>query len=212
MLTVMPSSIRPFPAASALMLALALAGCAATPASQSDGSAPARPRRSAPVAPAPTLGGAVIDPSLPIADNIAKAPNLTTLVGALQAAGLDQTLRQAGPYTLLAPTNDAFGRLAPGTIDALLKPENRPSLAKVLDYLILAGRIDTATLRQQIGAGGGSTQIRTLEGDALTVTLTGAVITLTDVNNNRSYIQTGDVPQQNGLVQVVNGVLIPDLG
>ena len=147
-----------------------------------------------------------------IAANVAKAPNLTTLVKALQAAGLSDTLAGPGPFTLLAPTNDAFGRLQPGTVDTLLKPENKPSLAKLLRYHIVAGRITTKELRARIAAGGGSTTLTSLQGDPLTVTLTSDVLTLNDVNGNRSYIQTGDVPQSNGLIQVVNGVLIPDLG
>jgi uncharacterized surface protein with fasciclin (FAS1) repeats len=147
-----------------------------------------------------------------IAVNVARAPNLTTFVSTMRAAGLDRTLAGAGPYTLFAPTNAAFGRLAPGTVDALLKPENKASLARLLDYLVVAGRVTTADLRDRIQAGGGSATLATIKGDPLTVTLTGAVLTLTDVHGNKSYIEAGDVPQANGLIQVVNGVLIPDLG
>jgi uncharacterized surface protein with fasciclin (FAS1) repeats len=185
--------------------ALALAGCAS-----SRGSRPAQASQ-APSGPAPTIGGAVLDPAATIAANVVKAPNLTTFVRMMQAAGLDQTLARAGPYTLFAPTNDAFGRLAPGTVDTLLKPENKPSLVKLLEYLLVSGRVTTADLRDRVQAGGGTAKLTTVEGDPLTVTLTGDVLTLTDVNGNRSYIQTGDVPQANGLIHVVNGVLIPDL-
>jgi uncharacterized surface protein with fasciclin (FAS1) repeats len=192
--------------------ALALAGCAS---SRDDAGAPATASGAAhrgKVAPAPTIGGAVLDPTGTIAANTARAPNLTTFVKLMQAAGLEATLADAGPYTLFAPTNDAFGRLAPGTADTLLKPENKASLVKLLDYVLVKGRVTTADLRARITAGGGTTTLATVEGDPLTVTLTGAVLTLTDVNGNKSYIQTGDVSQANGLIQVVNGVLIPNLG
>ena len=186
--------------------ALAFAGCSASRGERPAAAAPA------PSGPAPTIGGAVLDPAATIAANVVKAPNLTTFVRTMQASGLDQTLAAAGPYTLFAPTNDAFGRLAPGTVDTLLKPENKPSLVKLLDYLLVSGRVTTADLRDRIRAGGGAAKLTTVEGDPLTVTLTGDVLTLTDVNGNHSYIQTGDVPQGNGVIHVVNGVLIPDLG
>jgi uncharacterized surface protein with fasciclin (FAS1) repeats len=187
-----------------LLFAAALAGCAS---SHQQARAPA-----ATPAPIPTIGGVAIDPAATIAANVARAPVLATFVKAVRAAELDQTLADPGPITLFAPTNDAFGRLAPGTVDALLKPENKPSLVKLLDYWIVGGRVTTADLRDRIQAGGGSATLATTEGDPLTVTLTGAVLTLTDVNGNRSYIQAGDVSQANGLIHVVNGVLIPDLG
>lgn len=190
---------------------LALAGCASTREEAGAPGSPATAHRSKP-APAPTIGGAVLDPADTIAANAAKAPNLTTFVKAMRAAGLDATLAGAGPFTLFAPTNDAFGRLAPGTVDTLLKPENKPSLVRLLDYVLVEGRVTTADLRARIAAGGGTATLATIEGDPLTVTLTGEVLTLTDVNGNKSYIQTGDVPQANGLIQVVNGVLIPNLG
>lgn len=193
-------------------IALALAGCASTrekAEAPSTGPVPAHHGKSAPM---PTIGGAVLDPAETIAANTAKAPNLTTFVKLMGKAGLDTTLASAGPYTLFAPTNDAFGRLAPGTVDTLLKPENKPSLIKLLDYVLVEGRVTTTDLRARIAAAGGTTTLATIEGDPLTVTLTGNVLTLTDVNGNTSYIQTGDVPQANGLIQVVNGVLIPNLG
>lgn len=193
-------------------IALALAGCAST---REKGEAPATgpvPAHRDKSAPMPTIGGAVLDPAETIAANAARAPNLTTLVKLMGAAGLDATLASAGSYTLFAPTNDAFGRLAPGTVDTLLEPENKPSLIKVLDYVLVEGRVTTADLHARITAGGGAATLATVEGDPLIVTLTGDVLTLTDVNGNKSYIQTGDVPQANGLIHVVNGVLIPNLG
>jgi len=196
----------------ALAAALALAGCASNKvASGSETAPPAKPAHHKNAAPAQTIGGAVIDADATIAANIAKAPNLTTLVKALDAAGLTETLAGPGPYTVFAPTNAAFGRLAPGTVETLLKPENKASLVKLLDYDIVAGRITAAELRDRIAAGGGTATLTTIEGDPLTVTLTQNILTLTDVNGNKSYVQTGDITQSNGIAHVVNGVLIPHL-
>ena len=200
----------------ALAAALVLAGCATTHkmAGTSDTEAPAaRPaRHKAAETAAQAIGGAVIDPQATIAANLAKAPNLTTLVKAIQAAGLDDSLAGAGPLTVFAPTNEAFGRLAPGTVDTLLKPENKGSLVKLLDYHVVSGRITTRELRRRIAAGGGTATLTSMEGDPLTVTLTQNIITLTDGHGNKSYVQTGDIAQSNGIIQVVNGVLIPNLG
>jgi uncharacterized surface protein with fasciclin (FAS1) repeats len=197
-----------------LIAALALAGCASHKMESGSGAetaaaAPSRPHHATP--PEPSVGGAVMDPDATIVANAAKAPNLTTLVQAIKAAGLADTLSGPGPFTVFAPTNAAFGRLAPGTVETLLKPENKASLVKLLDYHVVSGTISAADLRAQIAAGGGTAKLTTIEGDPLTATLTQNVITLTDVNGNKSYIQTGDVRQSNGIVHVVNGVLIPNL-
>lgn len=159
----------------------------------------------------PMVGGAAMSADKTIVQNAANAPNLTTLVTAIKAAGLDTTLSGPGPFTVFAPTNAAFGRLAPGTVDTLLKPENKSSLVKVLTYHVVPGRISAADLRSRIETGGGSMTLTTVEGDPLTVTLTSNIITLTDVNGNKSYVETGDVRQSNGVVHVVNGVVIPKL-
>jgi uncharacterized surface protein with fasciclin (FAS1) repeats len=196
----------------ALAAALALAGCASNKvASGSETTPSAKPAHHKAAAPAQTIGGAVVDSQATIAANIAKAPNLTALVKAVGAAGLTETLAGPGPYTVFAPTNAAFGRLAPGTVETLLKPENKASLVKLLDYSIVAGRITAADLRHRIAAGNGTTTLTSIEGDPLTVTLTQNIITLTDVNGNKSYVQADDITQSNGIVHVVNGVLIPNL-
>lgn len=160
----------------------------------------------------PAVGGAPMMASKTIVENASAAPNLSTLVGAVQAAGLVQTLSGPGPFTVFAPTNDAFGRLAPGTVDTLLKPENKATLVKVLTYHVVPGTITSAQLKQQIAAGGGTARLTTVEGEPLTATLVSNVIQLTDVNSNKSYIETADVRQSNGMVHVVNGVVIPKLG
>jgi uncharacterized surface protein with fasciclin (FAS1) repeats len=146
-----------------------------------------------------------------IVENASAAPNLTTLVKAVQAADLVSTLSGPGPFTVFAPTNEAFDRLAPGTVDTLLKPENKPSLIKVLTYHVVPGAITAREIRARIQAGGGSAALTTVEGDTLTASLTAGIITLTDVNGNKSYVQTSDVIQSNGVVHVVNGILIPKL-
>ncbi len=159
----------------------------------------------------PTVGGVPMMATRTIVDNASAAPNLSTLVAAVKAADLVGTLSGPGPFTVFAPTNDAFGRLAPGMVDTLLKPENKASLTKVLTYHVVPSVITADDLRQRIAAGGGTATLTTVEGDPITATLVGAVITLTDVNGNKSYVETADVRQSNGVVHVVNGVIVPKL-
>jgi len=160
----------------------------------------------------PTVGGVPMMATRTIIDNASAAPNLSFLVTAVKAADLVPTLSGSGPFTVFAPTNDAFGRLAPGMVDTLLKPENKSSLTKVLTYHVVPGAITADDLRQRIAAGGGNTTLITVEGDPIVASLVGAVITLTDVNGNKSYVETADVRQSNGVVHVVNGVIVPKLG
>ncbi|MGU3390224.1 fasciclin domain-containing protein [Sphingomonas sp. M1A8_2b] len=159
----------------------------------------------------PTVGGVPMMATQTIVDNASAAPNLSTLVAAVKAAGLVPTLSGPGPFTVFAPTNDAFGRLAPGMVDTLLKPENKASLTKVLTYHVVPGVVTADDLRKRIAAGRGTATLTTVEGDPITATLVGAVITLTDVNGNKSYVETADVRQSNGIVHVVNGVIVPKL-
>ena len=164
----------------------------------------------APVAPLPFLA----QPA-PAANTIAAYPavtaSLSTLSAGLRATSLGATLAGAGPYTLFAPTNAAFARLAPGSVDILLRPENKPSLAKLLGYHVIAGRITLADLKQAIASGGGSVRLATIEGDPLTITLINNAMLITDVNGNKSYVEQPDVMEANGVVHVVNGVMIPKL-
>jgi uncharacterized surface protein with fasciclin (FAS1) repeats len=159
----------------------------------------------------PTVGGVPMMATRTIVDNASAAPNLSTLVAAVKAADLAATLSGPGPFTVFAPTNEAFARLAPGMVDTLLKPENKTSLIKVLSYHVVPGAITADDLRQRIAAGGGSATLTTVEGDPITATLVGAIIALTDVNGNKSYVETADVRQSNGVVHVVNGVIVPKL-
>jgi len=181
-------------------------------AASTSGLALAEAAADAQAAPNPTVGGAAMLPGKTIVENASAASNLTTLVAAVKAAGLDATLAQPGPYTVFAPTNDAFARLAPGTVDTLLKPENKPTLTKVLTYHVVPGKITIEDLRARAAANNGTVTLTTVEGDPLTVTVEGQMVTLTDVNGNKSYVETGDVKQANGVVHVVNGVVLPKLG
>lgn len=183
------------------------------PAQTAGQTAPAAGAPAAPAstAPNPAVGGAAMDASKTIVANASTAPNLTTLVSAVKAAGLAETLSGAGPFTVFAPTNDAFSRLAPGTVDTLLKPENKATLTKVLTYHVVAGQITAADLIAKIDAGGGKAVLTTVEGEPLTAAKEGQAVSLTDVNGNKSYIEVPDVRQSNGIVHVVNGVVLPKL-
>ncbi|WP_267386991.1 fasciclin domain-containing protein [Sphingomonas sp. GC_Shp_3] len=194
----------------------ATTGTAATGTAQTGTTMPAAPATgTAPAgqtAPNPMVGGVAMDATKTIVANASVAPNLTTLVKAVTAAGLVQTLSGPGPFTVFAPTDAAFARLAPGTVDTLLKPANKATLTKVLTYHVVPGKITIAQLTAQATAAGGTTTLTTVEGEPLKVTVNGNVVELSDVNGNKSYISTADVMQSNGVVHVVNGVLLPKLG
>lgn len=170
----------------------------------------------APAKPNPTVGGAAMEPTKTIVENASAAPNLTTLVSAVKAADLATTLSGPGPFTVFAPTNDAFSRVDKTSLATLLKPENKAKLTKVLTYHVVPGTITAADLVAKADAGGGTTTLTTVEGEPLTVKVTksatGAAVEISDVNGNKSYLETADVRQSNGVVHVVNGVLFPKLG
>lgn len=144
-----------------------------------------------------------------IAANLADRPSLSILSRAVTLAGFVPTLSATGPLTLFAPTDQAFGRLAPGTVEGLLKPENHGSLVKLLNLHLVAGRLTAAELTRRIAAGGGRATLTTLGGETLTASMTGDAITLTDGGGDRSYIEAADNAQANGVVHLVNGVLVP---
>lgn len=172
----------------------------------------AAPADAAAAKPNPAVGGAQMAPTKPIVENLAAAPNLATLVNALKTAGVDAALSGPGPFTVFAPDNDAFGRLAPGTMDTLLKPENKATLAKILNYHVVSGKLDAVTLKKQIESAGGTLTLTTVAGQPLTAGLENGAITLTDANGTKAYVTTYDVNQSNGVFHVVNGVLVPKLG
>ena len=203
--------------------AIALAGCTTMAGKETATSSPASDTSAATAAPDsattntasasgnPTVGGVAMLSTKTIVENASAAPNLTTLVAAVKAAGLVDTLAGPGPFTVFAPTNDAFGRLAPGTVKSLLKPENKASLVKVLTYHVVPGDVSAAQLIAQIRAGNGTATLTTVAGQPITATMTGNVVTLTSATGNKSYVEVADVRQSNGVVHVVNGVLVPTL-
>nr|WP_184004395.1 fasciclin domain-containing protein [Stakelama sediminis] len=164
--------------------------------------------------PAPVMvGGAEMSPSMNIVENASKASNLTTLVSLVKAAGLVETLSGPGPFTVFAPTDAAFSRLPPGTVDTLEKPENMAALKKILTYHVVSGSYTTDQLKQMINQGGGTATLNTVEGGPLTLSLTNGNVTLTDTSGNKAYVSPTEqnVTQSNGMVQVINGVLVPKL-
>ncbi|WP_315761844.1 fasciclin domain-containing protein [Sphingomonas sp. Y38-1Y] len=169
------------------------------------GSAMAAPADPTTAASTPAAAGGTI------ADAAMNNAKLTTLASAVKAADLGTTLSGPGPFTVFAPENEAFSRLAPGTLDTLLKPENKPTLTKVLTYHVVPGKVTLEQLREQIKAGGGKATLTTVEGSPLTVAEEGAAIALTDVSGNKSYVAQPDVAASNGVVHVVNGVVVPKL-
>lgn len=155
------------------------------------------------------VGGAAMFPTRDIVDNAVNSRDHTTLVAAVKAAGLVGTLKSAGPFTVFAPTNDAFSMLPAGTVDTLLKPENKGTLTQVLTYHVVPGRIDAAALAQQIKAGGGKAMLKTASGGTLTAWMRGSDVVITDAKGNSAVVTTADVYQSNGVIHVVDKVLLP---
>jgi uncharacterized surface protein with fasciclin (FAS1) repeats len=157
----------------------------------------------------PMVGGAEMFPSKTIVENAVNSPIHTTLVAAVKAAGLVDTLNSPGPFTVFAPTNDAFAKLPAGTVDTLLKPENKATLTKVLTYHVVPGRISSKDLAAGIKAGGGKYEMTTVEGGKLTATMSGKKIVLTDEKGGTATITTSNVYQSNGVIDVIDTVLMP---
>ncbi|WP_430539771.1 fasciclin domain-containing protein [Luteimonas terrae] len=157
----------------------------------------------------PMVGGAPMFADRDIVTNAATSQDHTTLVAAVQAAGLVDTLKGPGPFTVFAPTNAAFEKLPTGAVDGLLKPEMKADLTKVLTYHVVPGNVDAATLVQQIQAGGGTAKLTTVEGAELTAQLDGETVTLTDAKGDVARVTTADVRQSNGVIHVIDTVLMP---
>ena len=155
------------------------------------------------------VGGAPMYPSKDIIDNAVNSKDHTTLVAAVKAAGLVDTLKGSGPFTVFAPTNSAFSMLPAGTVDSLLKPENKGMLTQVLTYHVVPGRIDAKALAQQIQAGGGKAMLKTASGGTLTATMRGHDVVVWDAKGGSAVVTTSDVYQSNGVIHVVDHVLIP---
>ena len=158
----------------------------------------------------PMVGGAAMYDSKDIVDNAVNSKDHTTLVAAVKAAGLVDTLKGSGPFTVFAPTNEAFGALPAGTVDTLLKPENKSQLTKILTYHVVAGRLDTRQLDMLIQSGGGKAILKTVQGEDLYVSGSGKDLTVTDAKGNMAHITIADVYQKNGVILVVDKVLLPD--
>jgi len=156
------------------------------------------------------VGGQAMYPSRNIVQNAINSADHTTLVAAVKAAGLVQTLEGPGPFTVFAPTNAAFAALPPGTVDNLLKPSNRAALTHVLTYHVVPGRYTAAALMDAIRKGGGHTTLKTVAGEPLTFRMNGPRnIVVVDAHGDVANISTYDVMQSNGVIQVVNRVLTP---
>jgi uncharacterized surface protein with fasciclin (FAS1) repeats len=156
------------------------------------------------------VGGAPMYPTKNIVENAVNSKDHTTLVAAVKAAGLVETLQGAGPFTVFAPTNEAFAALPAGTVESLVKPENKETLTKILTYHVVAGRMTAADLMKAIKAGGGTATLKTVSGGTLTAMMKGPkTIELKDEKGGVSTVTIADVMQSNGVIHVVNKVLMP---
>ena len=155
------------------------------------------------------VGGAEMFPSKNIVENAVNSKDHTTLVAAVKAAGLVETLQSAGPFTVFAPTNKAFDKLPKGTVETLLKAENKKMLQTVLTYHVVAGKLSAADLVAKIKAGRGKATLKTVAGPNLTLSLKGKKIQIMDTSGGKSYVTIADVNQSNGVIHVVNAVLVP---
>jgi uncharacterized surface protein with fasciclin (FAS1) repeats len=158
----------------------------------------------------PMVGGAAMYASKDIIDNAVNSKDHTTLVAAVKAAGLVDTLKGPGPFTVFAPTNEAFAKLPAGTVETLLKPENKEMLTKILTYHVVAGRISTAELKKQIREGNGQATLKTVSGGTLIVMLQGSSIVLKDEKGGMSTVTIPNVFQSNGVIHVVDAVVLPN--
>ncbi len=148
------------------------------------------------------VGGAPMYPSKNIVENAVNSKDHTTLVAAVKAAGLVDTLQSKGPFTVFAPTNAAFGKLPAGTVDTLVKPESKATLTKILTYHVVAGKLNAADLKD-------GQKLKTVQGEELTVNVAGGKVTLTDAKGGKSTVTIADVNQSNGVIHVVDTVLMP---
>ncbi len=183
-----------------------LGGCAGTMGS---GNASAMPSSSMAMNDTVMVGGAAMFPSKDIIDNAVNSKDHTTLVAAVKAAGLVDTLKSPGPFTVFAPTNAAFATLPAGTVDTLLKPENKPTLTKVLTYHVVSGRVDSTSLGRMIAASGGRATLKTVSGGNLYATMSGSNVIITDDKGGAATVTIANVYQSNGVIHVVNKVLLP---
>lgn len=158
----------------------------------------------------PMVGGAAMSKKKNIVENAMNSKDHTTLVAAVKAAGLAETLMGRGPFTVFAPTNAAFDMLPAGTVEMLLKPENKAMLAGILTYHVVAGKMDSKAIIKAIKKGNGKAMLTTVAGGMLTATMDGKVLVLTDEKGGMSRVTIADVRQSNGVIHVVDTVLMPN--
>lgn len=186
----------PFAKATLLAAAIAVGGCTTmTPMASANGVS--------------YIGGAAMYSNQTIVANAVNSPDHTTLVAAVKAAGLVDTLSGAGPFTVFAPTNTAFGKLPAGTVDTLVLPQNKSTLQSVLTYHVVPGRVTAAQLMAMIRAGGGRATLTTVQGAPLYATMMGSTVMLTDAKGNSGHVTQANVMQSNGVIHVVDTVLMP---
>jgi uncharacterized surface protein with fasciclin (FAS1) repeats len=157
-----------------------------------------------------TVGGAPMYPSKNIIQNAVNSKDHTTLVAAVKAAGLVETLQSPGPFTVFAPTNAAFGKLPAGTVESLVKPGNKGKLTKILTYHVVPGRLTAASLMKAVKDGEGWAKLKTVQGEELTVKQAGpGKLTVTDAKGDTAHVTIADVLQSNGVIHVIDTVLLP---
>jgi uncharacterized surface protein with fasciclin (FAS1) repeats len=157
----------------------------------------------------PMVGGAPMYASKTIVENAVNSKDHTTLVAAVKAAGLVDTLNGPGPFTVFAPTNAAFAKLPPGTVETLVQPQNKAALTSILTYHVVPGRLTASDLAALVKQGGGEAQIKTVQGTPLVVQTRGKKVYVTDAKGNTATVTIANVMQSNGVIHVVNGVLQP---
>ncbi|OIN59216.1 fasciclin [Arsenicibacter rosenii] len=156
-----------------------------------------------------TVGGAPMYPNKNIIENAVNSKDHTTLVAAVKAAGLVETLQGPGPFTVFAPTNAAFNKLPAGTVDNLVKPENKSTLTSILTYHVVPGKLDSKELMMKIKDGKGMTKLKTVNGETLTAKMTDKGLTIVDAKGNTSVVQIANVYQSNGVIHSIDTVLMP---
>lgn len=158
----------------------------------------------------PMVGGAAMYKNKDIIDNAVNSADHTTLVAAIKAAGLVDTLKGKGPFTVFAPVNSAFEALPAGTVDTLLKPENKAMLTKILTYHVVAGKMDSKAIAKAIKKGNGKAMFTTVSGGMLTASMRGSDLILTDEKGGTSRVTIADVRQSNGVIHVVDTIVMPN--
>ena len=190
-------------------LALSLSACTAMDGGMNSGMNSGMSRNSASAGGTVMVGGAAMYPNRNIVQNAVNSRDHTTLVAAVQAAGLADTLSGPGPFTVFAPTNAAFAKLPAGTVNSLLRPEMRSTLQSVLTYHVVPGRLTASDLMQRIRAGNGQARLTTVQGGTLTARMMGNRVMLVDAKGGMSHVTQADVMQSNGVIHVTDAVSMP---